>query len=113
MNVDRLRPAPGERTEFAWSRHAAVPDQSGCYALVTYGGNVLYLGLATKSIRDRMGVHLDTPAKRKGCDLGAPFWFYYVVRPANEVARIERGWMNQAILEDGAMPPLNQVYSPI
>jgi excinuclease UvrABC nuclease subunit len=91
----------------------AVPEQSGCYAIVNYGGDVLYLGLATRSIRDRMEAHLETPAKRKAGNLGAPFWLYYVVRPAVEVLSIERGWMNQAILEDGSMPPLNKIYSPL
>ena len=113
MHVDKLRPLPQERTEFAWSRHQGVPDHSGSYALVTYSGEVLYLGLATRSIRDRMAAHLDTPEKRKPDGWRAPFWFYYVVRPAVDVASIERGWMNQAILEDGTMPVLNKVYSPI
>jgi excinuclease UvrABC nuclease subunit len=90
-----------------------VPDKPGCYALVTYHGDVLYVGLATGSIRSRMGNHLDTEAKRKGTELGVPFWFYYLVRTAVEVASVERGWMNQAILADGEMPPLNKVYSPI
>ncbi len=113
MKVDRLCPIPDQRTDFAWSHHVTVPEQSGCYALVTYSGEVLYVGLATDSIRDRMGVHLDTPAKRIAGPSGAPFWFYYILRTAVEVGSIERGWMNQAILEDGAMPPLNKVYSPL
>ena len=29
------------------------------------------------------------------------------------VNSIERGWMNQALLEDGEIPPLNEVYSPL
>jgi hypothetical protein len=60
-----------------------------------------------------MGAHLDTAAKRSGGPLGVPFWFYYIMRDASEVGPIERGWMNQAILEDGGMPPLNRVYSPL
>lgn len=60
-----------------------------------------------------MGNHLDTEAKRAGTHLGVPFWFYYLVRGDSAVAPIERGWMNQAILEDGEMPPLNKVYSPL
>ena len=56
---------------------------------------------------------LDTPVKRKGTDIGVPFWVHYLVRPAAEVGPIERGWMNTAILEDGEMPPLNRVYSPL
>ena len=63
MKVDRLRPFPNRKTQFAWSHHVTVPEQPGCYALVTYGGDVLYVGLATASIRDRMGVHLDAADK--------------------------------------------------
>jgi hypothetical protein len=113
MKVERLFPVPDRQTQFAWSHHVTVPDQPGCYALVTYSGDVLYVGLATTNIRSRMGSHLDAPAKRNGSRLGVPLWFYYVVRSAVEVGRIERGWMNQAILEDGDIPPLNQVYSPL
>ena len=90
-----------------------MPEKPGSYALVTYGGDVLYVGLATGSIRSRMGCHLDTEAKRKGTDLGVPFWFDYLVENSTKVAAIERGWMNQAILVEGVMPTLNKVYSPL
>lgn len=114
MKVEKLIPPPDERTQFAWSHHAEVPAKPGCYALVTFHGDVLYVGLATTSIRSRMGSHLDSFEKRKGSPLGVPFWFYYsVVKDAHEVGPIERGWMNQAILEDGEMPFLNKVFSPI
>ena len=113
MKVDCLKPAADQQTRFAWSHQKTVPDQSGCYVLTTYSGDVLYVGLATKSIRNRMMSHLDTPSKQKGSHLGVPFWFYYIVTPATDVGPIERGWMNQAILEDGEMPPLNRVYSPL
>ena len=113
MRADQLSPKPDQRTRFAWSHHVTVPDKPGCYALVTYNGDVLYVGLATGSIRSRMGCHLDTEAKRKGTDLGVPFWFDYLVRDSTKVAAIERGWMNQAILADGETPALNKVYSPL
>ena len=113
MQADRLFPKPDQRTRFAWSHRVTVPDQPGCYALVTYRGDVIYLGLATGSIRSRMGSHLETEAKRKGTDLGVPFWFDYLVQDSAKVAAIERGWMNQAILADGEIPPLNKVYSPL
>ncbi len=113
MKVKQLSPAPDQQTKFAWSHHIAVSDEPGCYALVTFSGDVLYVGLATTSIRSRMWSHLDTEAKRKGTDLGVPFWFYYIVRPSSEVNAIERGWMNQATLEDGQRPPLNRIDSPL
>jgi len=113
MQADQLSPKPDQRTRFAWSHHVTVPDKPGCYALVTYSGDVIYVGLATGSIRSRMGSHLETEAKRKGTDLGVPFWFDYLVQDSARVAAIERGWMNQAILANGDMPPLNKVYSPL
>jgi hypothetical protein len=60
-----------------------------------------------------MGSHLDAEAKRKGSELGVPFWFDYLVGDSIKVAAIERGWMNQAVLADGEMPALNKVYSPL
>ena len=113
MKVDKLRPPPNERTEFAWSHHVTVPGLPGCYVLANYSEEVLYVGLASVSIRDRMGIHLDTEAKRKPGPFGVPFWFYYLLIPSGPVAPTERGWMNQAILEDGSMPILNKVYSPL
>ena len=113
MRADQLSPKPDQRTCFAWSHHVTVPDKPGCYALVTYNGDVLYVGLATGSIKSRMGCHLDTEGKRKGTSLGVPFWFHYLVGDSKKVAAVERGWMNQAILLDGEMPALNKVYSPL
>jgi hypothetical protein len=60
-----------------------------------------------------MESHLDAATKRMGSALGTPFWFYYILRTTVEVGPIERGWMNQAILEDGEIPPLNRIYSPL
>lgn len=113
MKVNQLRPSPDIRVPFAWSYHVTVPERPGCYALVAFGGEVLYVGLATRSIRSRMGTHLDTPEKCSAGAQGAAYWFYYALRDASEVGSIERGWMNGAILEDGEMPPLNKVYSPL
>ncbi len=113
VKIDHLRPVPDQRVQFAWSHHITVPEQPGCYALVTYSGEVLYVGLATSNIRGRMGSHLDSSIKRQVGPLGGPYWFYYLLRSPTEVGPVERGWMNQAIMQDGTMPPLNKVYSPL
>lgn len=113
INVDRLLPRLAKRELFAWSHHARIPAEPGCYALTTFSGDVLYVGLATVSIRDRMGVHLDTPEKRLRCSLGTAYWFHYCVRDARDVASVERGWINQSILETGSKPPLNKIDSPL
>jgi excinuclease UvrABC nuclease subunit len=113
VKIDQLRPLPSQKTQFAWSHHITVPEQPGCYVLVNYGGDVLYVGLATVSIRDRMGAHLDTREKRVPGVQGAAYWFYYILCKPGDAGPIERGWMNQAILEDGDKPVLNKIYSPL
>ena len=60
-----------------------------------------------------MGKHLDTSEKRAAGPLGTAYWFYYLLRDPKDVASIERGWMNKALLETGYRPPLNKVDSPL
>src|SRR4051794_25606863 len=111
LTVDQLIPVPRGRIQFAWSHVVAVPETPGCYALVTYSGMVLYVGLASVSVQDRMKAHLETPEKRRASNLGVAYWFYYLDCPSAQVNFTERGWMNQAILVDGNIPPLNKIYS--
>ena len=113
MRVTSLRPAVVEHTEFLWSRHVEVPTVPGCYVLAAFDMTVLYVGLASKNLAGRMGNHLEDDLKRKGWAGKIPYWFYYLRLPAAGVRTLERGWLNQSILEDGALPPLNRVHSPI
>jgi len=113
MLITSLRPSALESREFLWSRNVEVPAEPGCYALVAFDKTVLYVGLASNNLRERMGAHLDDPIKRKGWLGKLPYWFYYVTLPSAEVGFVERGWINQSILENGAPPPLNKVHSPI
>ena len=113
LKVDVLRPEVTARLRFAWSEHFRVPDNSGCYALVTLQSEVLYVGLATKSVRDRFVVHLQAPDKRVAGPQGVAYWFYFLLLPAANVGRVEQGWMNQAILTTGALPLFNKVESPL
>lgn len=113
LKVEQLRPTPTQRVQFSWSHAASVPATAGCYVLATFAGDVLYVGLATTSIRARMENHLDSPDKRKGSELGVPFWFFYMTCSPKGVQAVERGWMNQSILAVGDLPPLNDVYSPV
>ncbi len=113
MKIDRLSPLPMKREVFAWSHHSRVPAQAGCYVLTNFSGEVLYVGQATVSIRDRMGSHLDSDEKRAVGTLGAAYWFYYLLRDDKEVGFVERGWINQSIRETGSRPPLNKIDSPV
>lgn len=113
ITIDRLIPLPEKREVFAWSHHARVPAQPGCYAITNFSGDVLYVGQAKVSIRDRMGAHLDDDTKRACGPAGAAYWFYYCLCEPREVGHIESGWINQAILETGGRPPLNKIDSPL
>ncbi len=113
MLVRSLRPAVVDHAEFLWSRRVEVPSVPGCYVLAAFDMTVLYVGLASKSLSGRMGDHLEDGLKRKGWAGKIPYWFFYLRLPVTGVRPHERGWLNQSILEDGALPPLNRVHSPI
>jgi hypothetical protein len=113
VKIHQLRPAPVKRTQFSWSHRVVVPNQPGCYALVAYSGDILYIGLSSISIGDRMARHLDTIEKRKPAAQCVAFWFYYLLCAPARVRPIERGWINQVELEDGTKPPLNKIASPL
>jgi len=112
ISVEQLSPSPKSRIQFAWSHFQQVPNKSGCYVLATFSGDVMYVGQATSSIRDRFCAHLDTPEKRALGPIGAAYWFYYFLCDSNRVSSIERGWMNHAILETGKRPLLNKADAP-
>jgi hypothetical protein len=113
LTVEVLRPEVTARLRFSWPEHFRVPNSSGCYALVTLQSEVLYVGLATKSVRDRFMVHLDTSVKRVAGPHGVAYWFYFLLLPPEIVGKVERGWMNQSILATGALPIFNKVESPL
>jgi hypothetical protein len=69
------------------------------------------VGRASISIRDRVGVHLDTFEKRAATSIGTAYWLYYILRAPDAIAAIERGWINQSILETGSRPLLNKIGS--
>lgn len=104
---------PSERTQFSWSENKQVPEGPGCYVIATMDDTVLYVGQATRSVRARMAAHLESAEKRKGINGIVPFWFYYLAADPQSVGAIEGGWINQSILEDGMIPPLNRVHSPV
>jgi hypothetical protein len=112
LKVGDLKPSLSERVLFSWSHHKQVPAKSGCYVLTNFTGDVLYVGLASTSIRDRMGVHLETVEKRSVGPSGAAYWFHYLLFDRQKLPQIEQGWINQAILATGARPPLNKIDSP-
>lgn len=110
MRVAELRPAPTEWEPFRRDRLPFVPERSGCYALVSAAGTILYVGLTTR-LRARMAQHLDTPGKTEPTPMGRALRFHWL-----ETARLEateRGWLNSHCLVEGALPVLNKVQSPV
>lgn len=110
MKVMSLTPKPKDREFFRRDRHGFIPNISGCYLLVTFGGDILYIGLSTQ-LRTRFGNHLDDPLKRKLTKYGRAFFFYWM--ETLELEKIERTWLNQCELVDGKLPVLNKVNSPV
>lgn len=111
--VTELRPQPSLRVKFAWTHFNQVPAESGCYVLTNFSGNVLYVGQATSSIRDRFCAHLESSEKRTQGPLGVPFWCYFLPWDGKKVSVVEQGWINQSILGTGKRPPLNKIDAPL
>ena len=89
-----------------------MPPASGCYALCTFEGDILYVGL-TANLNRRFFDHRETTEKRGETTRGRAFWFYYVECPETELAMIERSWINEHVELHGKRPILNKVDSPV
>ena len=113
MNIKNLRPEPADRIRFSYVIGPFVPSAPGCYALATFAHEVLYVGLASVSIRSRFFHHLDDPHKTASRSIGMPFWCFYLRLDTLRVNQVERAWLHEAILLDGCWPPLNRVDSPL
>lgn len=110
MKVDDLVPAPTSRENFRRNRQIFIPTSSGCYALTTFQGEVLYVGL-TKSLRRRQGEHLDDPSKTAVTEKGRATFFYWY--ECENVEQVERTWQNMCLIQDGRLPILNSLSSPV
>jgi hypothetical protein len=110
MKLEALVPQPTLHETFKRHREKFVPDIPGCYALTTFSKDVLYVGL-TKNLRRRMNEHLDSTAKTSPTPLGRATYFYWFT--SNDLEKIERTWMNIHIENEGSLPLLNAVYSPV
>lgn len=110
MNIGKLVPQPPHNETFKRSRERFIPEKSGCYALTTFSREVLYIGLA-KNLRRRMINHLDNDAKVRATAIGRASLFFWL--ESDEIEKIERTWMNIHIQNEGGLPLLNSVYSPV
>ncbi len=110
MKVENLKPMPDRRESFRRDRQRFVPEQSGCYVLATFQGDILYVGLA-KDLKRRFGDHLDDPKKTSKTENGRVVLFHWF--ECDELEKVERTWQNECELEDGVLPILNRVKSPV
>lgn len=109
MIVNLLVPTPLKKESFHPSREKYIPERSGCYALTTFDGNVLYVGLA-KNLRRRMHDHLDDPMKTNATSVGRAILFYWI--ESADINKVERTWLNIHASQEGVYPILNKIYSP-
>jgi predicted GIY-YIG superfamily endonuclease len=80
--------------------------------LTAFDDEILYIGL-TEDLHRRFFQHRDKQEKRAPTSKGVAFWFYYMVCHEQEIARIERSWLNQYQELHGELPPLNKIQSPV
>lgn len=112
MKISSLLPAVQDRFEFSYEFHKFVPILSGCYALTTFDGHILYIGL-TDDLHRRFAEHRSNKDKCSLTAQGKSFWFYYLTLEKAELYRIERTWLNSHMDEHGELPILNKINSPI
>lgn len=110
MNFDALVPATIEVEPFRRDRSRFISAGSGCYALTTITGHILYLGLATTLVQ-RFVQHLDTPEKVAPTPEGRAALFHWI--PTSALEATERGWLNAHRVKEGKLPILNKLDSPV
>lgn len=112
MKVQDLIPCPTQSETFKRHRQGYIPSTSGCYVLTNFLRDILYVGL-TVNLRRRMNEHLDSPEKTEETRAGRAVLFFWIEVSEKEMNMVERTWMNTHIQQEGAIPVLNKMYSPV
>lgn len=110
MNVTGLVPKTDNFVRFHLSKVGRVPAVSGAYALTTFDGAILYIGLST-NIQRRVTEHLVQVDKTLPTIDGRATWFYWV--SCEEPEQLERCWLNQFVTAHARLPIFNKVASPV
>ena len=110
MKIQYLQPFPDHQENFRRDRERFIPKMPGCYVLATFQNDVLYVGL-TKNLRRRFEDHLNDPEKISRTENGTAFFFYWL--ECDDLEKVERTWQNECELEDGVLPILNSLRSPV
>jgi excinuclease UvrABC nuclease subunit len=112
MKIEQLSPKPNNEVNFKLSSYKIVPKIPGCYILVTFEYDILYIG-QTKNLYNRFQQHLDDPHKTQLTIIGKAVRFFYMEYDMNNLPKLERTWLNQYVSTHGELPILNKVYSPV
>jgi hypothetical protein len=113
LKVAALVPVPTFIGAFDYLTAARLPDAPGCYVLTNAGSDIIYLGQAV-SLRSRLLQHVDTGRHRELTSYGrASLLSILQIEDPLRLNAHERGWLNQCLLCDGTLPPLNKVEAPI
>ncbi len=112
MNIDELTPAPQDKSKFQLSHYYKIPQESGCYVLTNYEGDILYIGQSVDICR-RFEEHLDDPKKTGVTPKGCAFWFYWLEWDKAKLNSLERGWLNTYSATMGELPIMNSQNPPV
>ena len=112
MNINELIPAPQGKEKFKLSSEGGVSEESGCYVLTTYEGDILYIGQSV-NIQQRFMQHLADPKKTRPTPKGSAVWFYWLEWDAVKLNSLERGWLNTYSAKMGELPIMNSQNPPV
>jgi excinuclease UvrABC nuclease subunit len=107
--LNSLEPKIEKTIEFDFSSLKKAPQKFGCYIISNFENKIMYIGKAT-SLKNRFINHLDTKEKNKNTKIGRAYWFSFkICNDEFEIAKIERGWLNQYELKKGKLPIFNKI----
>lgn len=109
MKAESLNPPIDDCVDFSRRGVTFAPEGAGCYVLTNASGDIFYIGKA-KSLKRRMGDHLDNDEKRGMTPLGVASVFHYALCEERQLSSLEKGWLNQfQMAEGGVLPHFNKI----
>ncbi|CAK8721514.1 hypothetical protein LDFHOB_10990 [Candidatus Electronema aureum] len=109
---NQLMPYPDRKKLFSYSVSFEIPENSGCYTITNFSGEILYIGLS-RCLKNRFCQHLESKQKTESGVYGRPSFFNYLLAEECLLEKIERTWMHQFEMFHGHLPVLNKVSSPL
>jgi len=112
MNVSAIVPPVEHTALFDLYSLNRIVDCCGCYCLTNASGEILYVGQAA-SVRQRVIQHFNSSKRDALTKQGRISHVWWRSAPTTSVSALERGWLEAIRLQDGNLPPLNQVGGPL